>query len=174
MIDTIVNEKEISFNRLEKEIYKIACEKACEALATILEGLDEQIAKSRDKSQYRHKGKRETTLKTLMGEVTFSRVVYKHLDEDGKKSHIFLLDKELGFDTIGLVSTNLAEKIVENATLVSYRNTAKNITELTGQSISHTGAWNVVQALGEKVKEDEEQQVKALESNEIKGKKLEK
>lgn len=172
MIDTIVIENEISFNRLEKDIYKMACDKACEALASMLEGIYEQLAKNRDKSQYRHKGKRKTTLKTLMGEVTFSRTVYKHFDEEGKKSHIFLLDKELGFDTIGLVSTNLAEKIVENATLVSYRNTAKNITELTGQSISHTGAWNVVQVLGGKVKEDEEQQVNALENKGLKGKKI--
>lgn len=171
MIDTIVNENEISFNRLEKEIYKAACEMACRFLGNILEDLDEKIVKERDKSQYRHKGKRKTTLKTLMGEVEFSRTVYKHYDESGKKSYVFLLDQELGFDTIGLVSTNLAEKIVENATLVSYRNTAKNVTELTGQSISHSGAWNVIQALGKKVKEDEEQQVKALERNKIIGKK---
>ena len=55
------------------------------------------------------------------------------------------------FDTIGLISTNLAEKIDENACISSFKNTAKNISTLTGQRISHTGAWNVTQQLGEKV-----------------------
>ncbi|MFA7573625.1 MAG: hypothetical protein WCY24_07870, partial [Lutispora sp.] len=43
-----------------------------------------------------------------------------------------------------------------NACISSYRNTAKNITELTGQSISHGGVWNVVQSLREKIKEKED------------------
>ncbi|KUK71517.1 MAG: Uncharacterized protein family (UPF0236), partial [Clostridiales bacterium 38_11] len=54
---------------------------------------------------------------------------------------------------------------MENASIVSYRNAADNVTELSGQSISHGGVWNVVQALGEKVKEDEAELVKAVEKN---------
>ncbi len=114
MTDFIVNEKEISFNRLEKEIYKAACKMACDALAYTLEEMDEKISQQRDKKEYRHKGKRKTTLKTLMGEVTFSRRVYEHIDKEGKKIYIYLLDQELGFDTIGFISTNLAEKEKSN------------------------------------------------------------
>ncbi len=152
MINIIVNENELSFNRLEKEIYKAACEMACKALSHILEELDKKLADDRDKSKYRHKGKRRTTVKTLMGETTFYRAVYEHIDNEGRKNFVYLLDEQLGFDTIGLISTNLAEKVVENASITSFRNAAKNVTELTGQSISHGGVWNVVQALGEKVK----------------------
>ena len=171
MIKSIVNEKEINFNKIEKKIFGEACKMACEALKNILEELDIKICKERDKKKYRHKGKRKTVLKTLMGEVEYSRVVYEHVSEEGKKEYIYLLDRNIGLNTIGLVSTNLAEKIVENASLVSYRNTAKNVTELTGQRISHGCAWNVVQKLGEKIKEDEEEQVKALSKNKIIGKK---
>lgn len=171
MIDIIVNENELSFNRLEKEIYAAACKMACNVLSYILEKMDKKIAQERDKSKYRHKGVRKTTLKTLMGEVTFRRTVYKYINDEGKKAFVFLLDQQLGFDTIGLISTNLAEKIVENASITSFRNAAKNVTELTGQSISHGGVWNVVQALGEKIKEDEAHKVKALEKNELCGQK---
>lgn len=171
MIDIIVKENKLSFNRLEKEIYTAACKVACNVLSYILEEMDKKIAQERDKSKYRHKGRRKITIKTLMGEVTFWRTVYRHFDDEGRKIFVFLLDQELGLDTIGLISSNLAEKVVENASITSFRNAAKNVTELTGQSISHGGVWNVVQALGEKVKENEAKKVKALEKNELCGSK---
>jgi len=171
MIDIILNQNGLSFNRLEKEIYKAACKMACDALAYILEKLDKKLSAERDKSKYRHKGKRRTTVKTLMGETTFYRTVYEHINDEGRKIFVHLLDEQLGFDTIGLISTNLAEKVVENASITSFRNAAKNVTDLTGQSISHGGVWNVVQALGEKIKDDEANQVKAAERNELCGEK---
>jgi DNA-binding IclR family transcriptional regulator len=171
MIDIIVNEKDLSFNRLEKEIYDYGCQIAREILKSVLEAMDKRLAEERDKSKYRHRGGRDTSIKTLMGEVEFSRVIYESKDDEGRKSFIYLLDELLGFDTIGLISTNLAEKIVENASITSYRNAADNITELTGQSISHGGVWNVVQALGQKVKESETELAKAAEKNQLCGEK---
>lgn len=171
MIDIIVDEKNLTFNRLEKEIYAFGCQIAREMLKNILEALDKKLEKERDRSKYRHKGTRQTSVKTLMGEVEFSRVVYKHVDDEGNKSYIYLLDQLLGFDTIGLISTNLAKRIVENASIASYRNAADNITKLTGQSISHGGVWNVVQALGRKVREQETELAKAAEKNQLCGEK---
>jgi len=169
MINIIVDEMGLSFNRLEKEIYDYGCQVAREILKNILEEIDNRLAEERDKSEYRHKGTRDTTIKTLMGEVEFSRVVYESKDDEGRKIYKYLLDELLGFDTIGQISTNLAEKIVENASITSYRNAADNITELTGQSISHGGVWNVVQALGQKVKEEETELAKAAEKNQLRG-----
>ncbi len=171
MLNMILTEKGISFNRLEKEIFKAACEMGCKLLANILEQIDKRISEEREKTKYRHKGRRKTTLKTLMGEVRFSRNVYEQIDEEGRKTYVYLLDQQLGFDTIGLMSTNLAEKIVENATISSYRNTSKNISELTGQNISHGGVWNVVQALGNKLKEEENKQIEAAKSGQMYGEK---
>ncbi|MGE4283676.1 MAG: UPF0236 family transposase-like protein [Clostridia bacterium] len=93
MIDIIVNEKELSFNRLEKEIYTATCKTACNALSYILEEMDKKLAVERDKSECRHKRRRKTTIKTLMGEVTFSRAIYRHLDDEGRKTFVFLLDQ---------------------------------------------------------------------------------
>ncbi|WHH60606.1 hypothetical protein [Petroclostridium sp. X23] len=42
----------------------------------------------------------------------------------GKKAFVSLLDQQLGFDTIGLISTNLAEKAAENASITFFRNAA--------------------------------------------------
>ena len=171
MIDIIVDEMGLSFNRLEKEIYDYGCKVAREVFKNALEAMDERLAEERNKSKYRHKGTRNTSIKTLMGEVEFTRVVYESKDDEGNKAYIYLLDQLLGFDTIGLISTNLAERIVENASITSYRNAADNITELTGQSISHGGVWNVVQALGQKVREEESEMAKAAEKNQLCGEK---
>jgi len=169
MLDIILDEKDLSFNRLEKEIYAYGCQVACEVLKNVLETMDKKLAKERDKAKYRHKGSRKTTVKTLMGEVAFSRAVYKSIGESSKEKYIYLLDQLLGFDAIGLISTNLAERIVENASIASYRNAADNVTELSGQSISHGGVWNVVQALGQKVKESETELTKAAGKNQLRG-----
>lgn len=67
MIDIIVEEKDLTFNRLEKEIYAFGCQIACEILKNILETMDKKLAKERDKSIYRHKGTRQITVKTLVG-----------------------------------------------------------------------------------------------------------
>lgn len=131
--------------------------------------IDDEIAKQRDSKEYRHKGKRKTTLKTLMGEVEYERAVYKTKGENGETQYIYLLDKILNLETFGKMSTNLAMKIAENVSISSYRNSAKNITELTGQSISHGGAWNIIQTLGEKIKKEEDEYAKLVQEEKIIG-----
>lgn len=54
---------------------------------------------------------------------------------------------------------------------MSYRITAEKITEMTGQSISAIGIWNVIQALGDKVCDEEKELVKAHKSGQVKGNK---
>lgn len=49
----------------------------------------------RDKSRYRHKGFRQTTIKTVYGEVTYRRAVYGVTEEDGYRHHVYLLDETL-------------------------------------------------------------------------------
>ena len=111
MMNTIVNEELVSFKELEKKIYSYVCELAREITQQMLESYDEKLAKSRDKKVYRGKGKRKTSIKTVYGEVEYSRNVYRTETEDGQAAHIFLLDQAMHMDKIGLISTNLAEKI---------------------------------------------------------------
>ena len=165
MLDIILTENGVDFNSMEKNFFMAGCELACEAFGALLEGVDDQLASERDKQKYRHKGGRSTVIKTLMGEVRFSRVVYEFNTDKDEKAYIFLLDEYLRMGLIGAISSNLVEKIVENASITSFRNTSKNVTELTGQSISHMCAWKVVQGIGVKLGQEEKRLTEANEQN---------
>lgn len=77
----------------------------------------------RDTRVYRSKGLRHTCIKTIMGNVDFERHMYEYKTDEGKIARKYLLDKYLQMDTIGHISSTLVEKIVDNVTNVSYRNT---------------------------------------------------
>ncbi len=150
---TIVEEKLVSFKTLEQKIYKYICAYGAELTRIQLENYDEELARGRDKKVYRDKGKRSTTVKTVYGEVCYSRRVYEKRQEGEKKEYVYLLDEAMQMEKIGLLSTNLAEKIAMTAAESSYRVTAETISSTCGQSVSHGGAWNLVQRLGEKITE---------------------
>ncbi len=69
----------------------------------------------------------------------------------------------------GFMSGLLAEKIVQSSCESTYRAAARSISELSGQSISHTAAWNVVQALGRRLDAQERQAGKLAAKNEGAG-----
>lgn len=89
----ILTEKEINIKSLEKEIYDYACKLAAKAFSNYLEALDQELMKSRDKGLLRHKGHRKTCIKTLMGEVEYSRAVYQVMDSEYEKKFVYLLDE---------------------------------------------------------------------------------
>ncbi|MCK9217472.1 MAG: UPF0236 family protein, partial [Firmicutes bacterium] len=84
MLDKMITINAIEFNNLERKIYEIGCKYARNLMIDILTKIDGELAKSRDKNKYRHKGKRKTTIKTLMGEIEFDRAVYKTKGENGE------------------------------------------------------------------------------------------
>lgn len=126
------------------------------AMTEQMETLDDTLAATRDRKQYRDKGKRATVLKTIMGEVEFSRRVYSTWDEAGQKRHVFLLDEELGINTPGQMSTMLSEIVSTSACESTYREAARQVSELTGQPISHQTAWSITQAVGGRLRAREE------------------
>ena len=107
-----IDKNGVSISEIEKIIYEEVCQQGCELFRKLLESLDAKLMSERDMAKLRHKGKRRTVLKTIMGEVEYERAVYK-FEDDGKSGHVFLLDELLGFDKIGFISELLAEKIVE-------------------------------------------------------------
>ena len=169
-MNTIVDEKLISFKELEQKVFKYVCELGCEITRIILESYDNELAASRDTKQYRDKGGRKTSIKTVYGDVEYWRRVYRTTLEDGKQAHIFLLDEAMQMDKIGLISTNLAEKIAMTVTESPYRVTAETISSTCGQSISAGGVWNVMQRLGERISEEEEHAVKQMNADQSEGK----
>lgn len=170
MMKSIVEDKLVSFKSMEQKIFTYVCELGREITRIILESYDAELAEERDKSRYRDKGKRTTTIKTVYGEVTYARKVYQTKLEDGRTAYIYLLDEAMHMDKIGLISTNLAEKIAMTVTESPYRVAAEAISSTCGQNISHGGAWNLVQKLGERICEEEEHSVKKMEAGQAEGK----
>lgn len=171
MYELSLNDKAMTFKELEKRIYKYACDEACNALKSILESLDEKLLNERDSTVYRNKGRKKTCLRTIMGDVEYYRRIYQFKLENGKKATKYLLDEYLGMDTIGNVSINLVETILTNVTEVSFRKTAENIKTMCNQEISSQGVWNIVQTLGEKIKELENRKIELDDKGILKGEK---
>ena len=164
MTNAIVEEKLISFKTLEQEIFKNACKIAREHTKNILESYDDMLSRERDASKYRNKGKRKTSIKTVYGEVEYERRVYQTRLADGTKAHVYLLDRHMGMEKIGLISTNLAEKIANSVTELPYRASAEILSSSTGQVISAGGVWNVTQELGVRISSEEELDVKKMKA----------
>ena len=128
----------VDFKAFEQSFFKELCKQGCLFIQEMLEEKDRELMANRDTGRYRHLGKRTTVLKTIMGEVSFTRRYYRD-KTDG--SCAFLLDEAMGISReLGLISANLAEHIVRECIEKSYRNAAASISGLTGQSISAQGA----------------------------------
>jgi dsDNA-binding SOS-regulon protein len=153
----IVTENKINFNSFEKNIYTACCAAGREMIKKQLENWDDELMLNRDRAIYRHKGKRKTVLKTIMGEVEYERAVYKQNSEDGTKKFVYLLDEVMNLPGSGYMSGLLSEMIAKAACESPYRDAARSISELTGQTISHTAAWNITQEIGERVDTQEQQ-----------------
>ena len=168
---SIVDEKLVSFKELEQKVFKYVCELGCEITKIILESYDDELAATRDTKQYRDKGGRKTSIKTVYGDVGYWRRVYQTKLEDGEKAFVFLLDEAMQMDKIGLISTNLAEKVAMTVTESPYRVTADVISSTCGQGISAGGVWNMMQRLGERISEEEEHAVKQMKADQSEGQK---
>ena len=168
-MNTILADNLVSFKELEQKIFAFVCELGREITQIMLESYDKELAEGRDKKIYRNKGTRNTSIKTIYGEVSYSRRVYQTKNKEGQVEYIYLLDQAMQMDTIGLISTNLAEKIALTITESPYRVTADIINETCGQYISPQGVWNLVQRLGERIDEEETYAVKQMNADQAEG-----
>jgi len=152
---TNISEGHLDFKSFERAIFEVMCRVACELIRQYLEWRDLGIMAMRDKREYRLLYSQEASIKTIMGEVRFSRRYYKK----NSGGYVYLLDEAMGiYCGCGLASENLAEQIVVECTDKSFRKAAEDINSFTCQSISAMGAWGVFQKYGEMI----EQQVARL------------
>ena len=168
-MEQMIKENGLTFKSLEKDIYRFICEFGQDITKQILETVDQRLKKGRNKSSYRNKGLRTTTIKTIYGEVTYQRTVYETYDEYGQKRFVYLLDENLQLENIGLISENVVEQIVSSITEMSYRDCAKELREKTGLSISTMGVWNIIQSLGQKLSDEEAVLVSEHKAGHLKG-----
>ena len=111
MFEEIITSKELKFNDLEKKVYRFICFIGCLIIKLILESYDRNIMQSRDKEKYRHKGLRETSVNTIIGEIKYKRAMYE-IYEEGINKRVYLLDEKLKISAEGKVSSNLVEKVI--------------------------------------------------------------
>lgn len=164
-----ISNSAVSFNEIERIVHLMCNALGCQKLREILEEWDDALADARDKKKYRDKGKRKTTIKTVVGEVEYRRRVYEVRDEAGDAQFVYLLDEAMGQSGSGVFSELLIEKIVQSCCDGTYRNAAQAVSELTGQTISHTAAWCVTQAVGEQVDKREREAAALAAKDEGRG-----
>lgn len=122
-MNSMIKENGVTFKELEKNIYAWVCQIGREFTKEFLERYDRMLMEDRDKKKYRNKGARQTTVKTVYGEVTYQRMVYEVIEEDGTKRFVYLLDETLELDHVGLISTNMAELLVKGIAYDGWRKT---------------------------------------------------
>lgn len=169
MFEEIVTEEEVKFNDLEKKIFKFVCNFGCLILKLILESYDRKLMKTRDKKKYRHKGLRKNTIKTIMGEVEYQRVMYE-IEENGVHKTVYLLDEKLHINVNGKVSENLIEKVVEIVPITdAYRKAETVIKETTNATLSFEWIRKLTIDVGDKIAKREKEERKALSKGQLIG-----
>ena len=167
MFEEIVTKDELKFNDLEKKIFKFVCSFGCLILKLILEAYDRKLMNGRDTKKYRHKGLRGNTIKTIMGEVEYRRVMYE-MEENGIKKTVYLLDEKLHINEEGKVSENLIEKAVEIVPITdSYRKAETVIKETTNATLSFEAIRTLIVKVGDKIAKKEKEERKLLDKNQL-------
>lgn len=169
MFENILTKDSVSFKDLEEIAFKIACEIANEILRNMLEEYDKMLMNSRDAKIYRHKGTATTTIKAKTGLVEYTRTKYLIKNEDGTNRCVYLTDEILKIKEIGQISGGIIDLVVKNISEVSYRVCAEMINNMTGLSISEVAVWNIVQKLGEEIKQYEREKVEAHQNDKLKA-----
>lgn len=167
MFEEIVTKDEIKFNDLEKKIFKFVCSLGCLIIKLMLESYDRKLMDKRDKKKYRHKGLRGNTIKTVMGEVEYRRVMYE-IEENGIKRTVYLLDEKMHINAEGKISENLLEKVVEVVPITdSYRKAETVIKETTNSILSFEAIRGLIVKVGDKIAKKENEERKLLEKGQL-------
>lgn len=167
MFDKIITSDEVKFNDLEKKVFKFICFLGCLIIKMMLESYDRKLMDARDKKKYRHKGLRETSVNTVMGEIKYKRVMYE-VQEEGIKKTIYLLDEKLKISVEGKVSSNLVEKVVETVPITdSYRKAEEVIDTTTNTSLSHEKIRNMIVKIGDKITNKEKEERKIFDKKQL-------
>ena len=169
MFENILTKENVTFKDLEEIAFKIACEFANEILKNMLEEYDKKIMDDRDTVRYRHKGQEKTTIKVKTGLVEYKRTKYVEKLDDGSKKCVYLTDEILHIKEQGQISGGVIDLIVNNISEVSYRVCAKMINNMTGLTISGVAIWNIIQRLGQEIKQYEKEKVKAYKEEKLKA-----
>lgn len=134
-----------SFEAIEDQFHRLSQQALTMLFAWMLEKIDEQILKTRDKSRYKCLRLEERTGITIFGEFTVKRRLYKDLLTG--KDH-FLLDEALGWKPRERLSPKMQRIALDLATETTFRKASRIIGRLV-PGISAMTLWHVAKKAGE-------------------------
>ena len=161
----------LTFNIIEKKISDFLYEIGSDVLRNAFETIDDDLFNNRDKAIYRYKEKRERTINTCFGSVSYNRRYYiEKISRDESKA-TFLLDEVLDIDLLGKSTLKQAVNLVNEAAAESFRNVSKQNDSSAFCNPSHQTIKNRVADIGELLKSSEMERIQKYFNNELEGKK---
>lgn len=143
----------LTIKELEQWLFRKMQDTFASIMKTVLEFWDEEILKHRDRSRYRVKDERETSIYTVFGNIRYKRRLY-YDRKTGK--YVYLLDRLLKFEGGGKISPHLEETVIAFASEgPSYRDSAERLKQLLGYHVLSHEAIR-----GKLIEKSEKQQVK--------------
>jgi hypothetical protein len=166
----LMEQDDLNFGQLEQLTWTTLMEAFQQVMVQLLEELDKYLLAKRDQSRYLLKDRKQRTLQTLVGEVTFTRRYYWDREQE---QWCFLLDEALELESHDRVGPGLLKLAVTWAARgPSYRDARDRLTDLYGaqvlshesirQALLHTAAVIERQEANEVVSGTGEREVAAL------------
>jgi hypothetical protein len=162
---------DLKFNIIEKNISDFLHEIGSDILRKILQGIDDELFSNRDKSIYRYKEKRECSINTCFGNVTYNRRYYKEKVSRCESRAVFLLDEVLDIDILGRSTIKQAVNLAIEAEAKSFRDVSRKNDNLMNGNPSHQTVKNHVSRIGKLLECAEMDRVQKYLNNELEGKK---
>ena len=162
---------DLTFNIIETKISDFLYEIGGNILRKVLESIDDEIFNTRNKKNYRYKEKRERTINTSFGSISYKRRCYIEKINRNESRTTFLLDEILDIELFGKSTLKQAANLANEALAESFRNVSKqnNIAMLCNPS--HQTIKNRVSDIGELLKVSEIERIQKYFNNELEGKK---
>jgi len=152
-LQVTIPEDSLDIQHLEKFVFNLAKIIGQHILTSILQFLDNKLRKDRKRGKLTNCGKRTKYLLTLLGNITYS----KHLYRDQEGQYHYLLDETLGLTPNQRMSTHY-QKITGLFSFIagSYRNAQRFLEYCYGDSVSFECIRQQVQSQGAQIQQREE------------------
>jgi hypothetical protein len=152
-LQVTIPEGELDIQHLEKFVFQLVKVIGQHILTSILQFLDNQLRKERKRGELSNCGKRSKYLLTLLGNITYSKYLYR--DKEGH--YRCLLDEALGLKPNQRMSTHY-KKITGLFSFIagSYRNAQRFLEYCYGDSVSFECIRQQVQCQGTQIQKQKE------------------
>ena len=154
-MNNLLGPLDVSFKELESYCFKKMQEYFAQMLVEVLEQLDELIGAGRDKTRFVVKERRQRTVDTLLGPVTFRRRYYQDREQGVYRA---LLDEQLSLEKQERVSPGLSVAAVFQAVLgPSYRAARESLSRFFDHPVlSHESIRQLVLATGKRIGQEQQ------------------